>query len=87
MGALDNLKAKAEAMKDKAVDFTRQHESRIERGLDKAVRTVDTKTKGKYRDKLETGADKAKDALNRFSRTPEGEGRAKGRQGHGRHGA
>ncbi|OMI40706.1 antitoxin [Streptomyces sparsogenes] len=87
MSTLDNLKAKAGAMKDKAVGFTRQHESRIERGLDKAVRTVDAKTKGKYRDKLETGADKAKDALNRLSQTPEGKGRAKGRPGQRRHDA
>ncbi|MDX3233505.1 antitoxin [Streptomyces sp. ME19-01-6] len=81
MSVLDNLKAKAGVMKDKAVGFTRQHEEKIERGLDKAVKTVDTKTKGKYRDKLETGADKAKGALGRFSHPQEGEGKAKG---HGR---
>ncbi|KAK1182588.1 antitoxin [Streptomyces sp. NPDC059679] len=78
MSVLDNLKAKAGVMKDKAVGFTQQHEEKIERGLDKAVKTVDSKTKGKYRNKLETGADKAKNALGRFSHPQEGQGKAKG---------
>ncbi|MER7791910.1 antitoxin [Streptomyces sp. NPDC097640] len=78
MSVLDNLKAKAGVVKDKAAGFTRQHEEKIERGLDKAVKTVDTKTKGKYRDKLENSADKAKGALGRFSHGQEGGGKAKG---------
>ncbi|MGR3934984.1 antitoxin [Streptomyces sp. BRA346] len=67
MGLLDNLKAKAGVMKDRAGNFAQQHEARIERGLDKAAKTVDTRTKGKYSAKIETGTGKAKDALNRFS--------------------
>lgn len=78
MSVLENLKAKAGVMKDKAAGFTRQHEEKIERGLDKAVKTVDAKTKGKYRDRLETGAGKAKGALGRFSHAPEGGGKARG---------
>lgn len=67
MGLLDNLKAKAGVMKDRAGSFAQQHEARIERGLDKAAKKVDTSTKGKYSAKIETGTDKAKGALNRLS--------------------
>ncbi|WAP60980.1 antitoxin [Streptomyces sp. S465] len=68
MGLMDNLKAKAGQMKGKAGGFAQQHEARIERGLEKAAKTVDTRTKGKYSAKIETGTGKAKDALNRLSR-------------------
>jgi hypothetical protein len=67
MGLLDNLKAKAGVMKDRAGSFAQQHEARIERGIDKAAKTVDTRTKGKYSAKIETGTGKAKNALNRLS--------------------
>lgn len=67
MGLMDNLKAKAGAMKDRAGSFAQQHEAKFERGLDKAAKTVDTRTKGKYSAKIETGTGKAKNAFNRFS--------------------
>ncbi|MFH8366517.1 antitoxin [Streptomyces sp. NPDC018031] len=67
MGLLDTLKAKAGVMKGKAGGFVQQHEEQIGRGLDKAAKTVDSRTKGKYRDRIETGAGKAKGALGRFS--------------------
>ncbi|MEU0841079.1 antitoxin [Streptomyces sp. NPDC005962] len=67
MGLMDNLKAKAGVMKDRAGSFAQQHEAKIGRGLDKAAKKVDTGTKGKYSAKIETGTGKAKDALNRFS--------------------
>ncbi|MFI0777254.1 antitoxin [Streptomyces sp. NPDC021212] len=71
MGLLDNLKAKAGAMKDRAGNFAQQHEARVERGLDKAAKTVDTKTKGKYSAKIETGTGKAKNAFSRLSHRSE----------------
>ncbi|WP_432014421.1 antitoxin [Streptomyces cucumeris] len=79
MGLMDNLKAKAGAMKGKAGSFAQQHEEKIERGLEKAAKTVDSKTKGKYTGKIETGTGKAKDALNRLSRMDEHEHKEKGR--------
>ncbi|MET8178827.1 antitoxin [Streptomyces sp. NPDC005336] len=76
MGLMDNLKAKAGQMKGKAGSLAQQHEARIERGLEKAAKTVDTKTKGKYSGKIETGTGKAKDVLNRLSHMDEGKPRS-----------
>ncbi|MDF9807144.1 hypothetical protein M2436_005691 [Streptomyces sp. HB372] len=73
MGFLDNLKAKLGPAKDKVGDLAQQHGGKIEQGLDKAARTVDQKTKGKYSDKIDSGTRKAK----------EGRGQA-GEQGRGR---
>lgn len=67
MGFLDNMKAKLGPAKDKVSDLAQQHEGRIGQGLDKAARTVDDKTKGKYSDKIETGTGKAKHALGRIA--------------------
>lgn len=72
MGLLDTLKARAGVMKGKAGDFVHQHEDQIGRGLDKAAKTVDSRTKGKYRDRLQTGTGKAKEALGRFSQKDTG---------------
>ncbi|MDP9613986.1 hypothetical protein JOF35_006324 [Streptomyces demainii] len=68
---MDNLKAKAGQMKGRAGSFAQQHEAKIERGLEKAAKTVDTRTKGKYTAKIETGTGKAKDALTRLSNMDE----------------
>ncbi|MFJ4966267.1 antitoxin [Streptomyces sp. NPDC088729] len=66
MGFLDNLKAKLAPAKDKVGDLAQQHGGKIEQGLDRAARTVDQKTKGKYSDKIGTGTRKAKDAVDRL---------------------
>ncbi|MEU1805290.1 antitoxin [Streptomyces sp. NPDC019937] len=79
MGLMDNLKAKAGLMKDRAGSFAQQHEARIGRGLDKAAKTVDTRTKGKYSAKIETGTGKAKDALSRLSHRNEDRNRTEGK--------
>ncbi len=49
MGLLDKAK---QAMKGKS--------STIEKGIDAAVKAADTRTNGKYRDKLSQGAERAK---------------------------
>ncbi|KUJ68591.1 hypothetical protein ACZ90_17040 [Streptomyces albus subsp. albus] len=67
MGLLDTLKAKAGHLKDKAGDFVHQHEDQIGRGLDKAAGKVDSTTKGKYSDRIESGTGKAKHAIGRLS--------------------
>lgn len=56
MGMFDKLKKKAE----QAVD---EHGDKIAQGLDKAGDMADKKTGGKYSDKIDTGVDKAKEAL------------------------
>ncbi|MEV8569217.1 antitoxin [Streptomyces sp. NPDC051322] len=67
MGFMDNLKAKLAPAKDKVSDLALQHGDKIGQGLDKAAHTVDSKTKGKYSDKIESGTGKAKNALDRLS--------------------
>ncbi|MFD0020120.1 antitoxin [Streptomyces sp. NPDC058382] len=74
MGLMDNLKAKLSPAKDKVSDLAQQHGGKIDQGLDKAARTVDEKTKGKYSDKIVSGTQKAKDAVERLSQKDGGDG-------------
>ncbi|MFF5159241.1 antitoxin [Streptomyces sp. NPDC000348] len=67
MGLLDNLKARLGPAKDKVSDLAHQHEDRIQHGLDRAARTVDERTKGKYSDRIQTGTGKAKGAVDRLA--------------------
>jgi uncharacterized protein YjbJ (UPF0337 family) len=60
MGLVDNLKAKVSG-------FAQQHEGKVDRGLEKAAKVIDEKTKGKYSDKIHTGTDKAKGAMERIA--------------------
>lgn len=71
MGFLDTLKAKLAPAKDKVTDLAQQHEGRIGKGLDRAAKTVDDRTKGKYSSKIETGRGKAKEALGRIAHPDE----------------
>jgi hypothetical protein len=72
MGFLDNLKAKLAPAKEKVGDLAQQHGGKIDQGLDKAARTVDQRTKGKYSDKIGTGTQKAKEAVDRLGHKNEG---------------
>ncbi|MFB7991205.1 antitoxin [Streptomyces sp. NPDC056002] len=72
MGIMDTLKAKLH--KDKAADLAQQHGDKIDQGLDKASKTADEKTQGKYSDQIQTGTGKAKDAVDRLG----GPGQEKG---------
>ena len=72
MGFLDSLKAKLAPAKEKVGDLAHQHGGKIEQGLDKAARTVDQKTKGKYSDKIVSGTQKAKDAVDRLGHKNDG---------------
>lgn len=70
MHLLDNLKARLAPAKEKVSDLAHHHEDKIDKlqhGLDKAAKVVDEKTKGKYSDKIHTGTDKAKDAMDRLA--------------------
>jgi hypothetical protein len=72
MGFKDTLKAKLAPAKEKVSDLAAQHGDKIGHGLEKAAKTVDAKTKGKYRSKIETGTGKAKEALNRIAHKDDG---------------
>ncbi|MEZ3181898.1 antitoxin [Streptomyces pimonensis] len=67
MGLLDNLKAKIGPAKDKVSGLAHQHEDRIRHGLDRAARTVDERTRGKYSARIQTGTGKAKGAVDRLA--------------------
>ncbi|MEU9558478.1 antitoxin [Streptomyces fumanus] len=67
MGLLDNLKAKLGPAKGKVSDLAQQHGDKIQHGLDRAAKTVDEKTKGKYSDRIQSGTGKAKDAMERLA--------------------
>ncbi|MEU5159889.1 antitoxin [Streptomyces sp. NPDC020875] len=67
MGLMDTLKAKLAPAKEKVSDLAQQHGDKIEHGLDKAAKAVDSRTKGKYSGKIETGTGKAKEALGRIA--------------------
>jgi hypothetical protein len=72
MRFMDSLKAKLSPAKGKVGNLAQQHGDKIDHGIDKAARTVDQKTKGKYSDKIESGSQKAKDAIGRLSHMGEG---------------
>ncbi|MFF5921085.1 antitoxin [Streptomyces flavochromogenes] len=72
MGLLDSLKAKLAPAKDKVADLAQQHGGKIDHGIEKAAKLVDEKTKGKYSDKIHSGTDKAKDALDRIGHKDDG---------------
>ncbi|MCF3132925.1 antitoxin [Streptomyces olivochromogenes] len=67
MSFLHQLKDKLAPAKDKMSDLAQQHGGKIQHGLDKAAKVVDEKTKGKYSDKIHTGTDKAKGAMDRIA--------------------
>ena len=49
--------------KDKAEDLAAEHGDTIEDAVDKVADIADEKTGGKYSDKIEMGAEKAKDVV------------------------
>ena len=63
MGLMDKITGAAEQHKDKIADAVDQHADKIAGGLDKAGDFVDDKTGGKFSEHIETGKDKAADAL------------------------
>ncbi|MGW1539946.1 antitoxin [Streptomyces sp. NPDC002309] len=67
MGLIDNLKARLGPAKGKVSDLAQQHGGKIQHGIDKAAKVVDDRTKGKYSDKIHSGTDKAKGAMDRLA--------------------
>ncbi|MGW4276312.1 antitoxin [Streptomyces seoulensis] len=82
MGLLDNMKARLGPAKEKVSDLAQRHGGSIGQGLDRAAKVVDEKTKGKYREKIHAGTDKAKEAVDRLAHQGEGPGHGDG-PGHG----
>jgi len=64
MGLFDRFKR----AKDKAGDLVDEHRDKIESGIDKAADVADDKTKGKYSDKIDKGADAARKGVDKLDR-------------------
>jgi MT0933-like antitoxin protein len=62
MGLFDKFKK----AKDKAGDLVDKHDDKIRSGIDKAADFADDKTKGKYSEKIDKGADSAKNAVEKL---------------------
>ncbi|MFI0719676.1 antitoxin [Streptomyces sp. NPDC021224] len=77
MSFMDTLKDKLGMARGKAGDLARQHGDKVESGIDKAAQMADSKTGGKYSDKIGSGADKAKSATQNLG----GKGGAGGQSG------
>ncbi len=73
MGFLDDVKKQAEELKDRASDFVGQHGDKIAEGIDKVAGKLDSGTQGKYSEKIQQSAAKAKDAAQRFGEQGGGE--------------
>lgn len=63
MGLFDKLRKG----KDQAAGLAKQHEDKIDSGIDKAADVIDDKTGGKHTDKIDEGAEKAKDAIDKLT--------------------
>ena len=72
MGFLDKLKKTAKQAQDKAEDFAAEHSEQIEKGIDAAAKFADKRTKGKHGDKIQSGAEKAKQLVDKLDDEPEG---------------
>ena len=71
MGFLDDVKKQAEDLKERASDFVGQHGDKIAEGIDRVASKIDNGTQGKYSEKIQTGAAKAKEAAQRFGDQPD----------------
>ncbi|MEV4559755.1 antitoxin [Kitasatospora sp. NPDC049285] len=70
MSLMDNLKGKAEELKEKASELAGKHGEKIDTMVDKAGDTIDRATKHKYSEKIESGTAKAKHARDDFASKP-----------------
>jgi antitoxin protein of toxin-antitoxin system len=68
---------------DKVKGMLGQHGDKVQRGLDKAAQTADSKTKGKYSNQIKSGTRKAKEAAERLSQDGGGSGKSGGESGSG----
>ena len=61
MGFLDRITRKG-GLKDKAVELAKEHDDKVDLGIERTADAADRATKGKYSDKIDQAAEKAKDA-------------------------
>ncbi|SCK48508.1 MT0933-like antitoxin protein [Streptomyces sp. WMMB 714] len=68
---------------DKVKDMLGQHSDKVSKGVDKAGKMADSKTKGKYSDQIRSGTQKAKDQAEKLGRQ-DGGGKGRSDSGGGR---
>lgn len=73
MGFLDKFKQQGADLKDKAAGLAASHSDKIGGGIDKAAGLASKATQGKYDDKIDSAAIKAKEAADKLA---EGDGKA-----------
>jgi hypothetical protein len=69
MGILDNFtldKFKLDKVKKRAEQAVNKHGDQIAKGLDKAAKVADSKTKGKHHSQIDKGVSAAKSALDKL---------------------
>ncbi|MEV4616342.1 antitoxin [Kitasatospora sp. NPDC049258] len=71
MSLKDNLKGKAEELKDRASQLAGKHNEKIDDMVDKAGTAVDKATKHKYSEKIGHSTAKAKHAVDDFAAKPQ----------------
>ena len=74
MGFLDKFKGRSGEMRKKAADLAQQHGDKIDQGLSKAGGAASRATKGKYDDKIDTLAQKAREGVQRLGEDEPGGG-------------
>ena len=74
------LEAKADELTGKAQNAAADRKDQMSGAIDKAAKSADERTKGKYHDKITRTADKAQGYVDRLERRDEGDG-SKGEDG------
>lgn len=75
MGFLDKIKGRSgdlEKIKARATQLAQEHGDKIDQGIDKAAGLADKATKGKYSDKIDQAAVKAKESAEKLGDDPKG---------------
>lgn len=67
---------------DKVKGMLGQHGDKVTKGIDKAAKVADSKTKGKYSSQIRSGSQKAKDAADRYGKGGSGGGAGQGPAKH-----
>lgn len=67
MSFLDKLKQKAPELKAKASDIAASQNDKIDNGIDRAAGLAGKATKGRYADKIDNAATKAKEAADKLA--------------------
>ena len=67
MSLFDKLKKRAPELKEKAADLAASKNSQIDQGIQKAAGMASKATKGKYDDKIDSAAVKAKEAADKLA--------------------